>query len=170
MENFIFCAVILIHYKTERQKSKPKPEHVTKVYSFYDKDHISRILPYKNLTKRIQYQSGNFEHVAVRVKEITLKKAHQLFAQQHPEVKICCRQFESLKLKTIRLKSNANCLVCCCNYHTNIKYIRKPLNHLLILNEKYTLLQNNDLLMSIILYNSKLPKCVFGLCSKFKTF
>ena len=37
----------LIHYKTERQKSKPKPKHVKNVYSFYNKDHISRTLVQK---------------------------------------------------------------------------------------------------------------------------
>ena len=44
---------ILVHYKTERQKSKPKPEYVKKVSSFYNNDHISRTLPYKKLTKKL---------------------------------------------------------------------------------------------------------------------
>ena len=33
---------ILVYYKTDRQKSKPKPEYVKKVSSFYNQDHISR--------------------------------------------------------------------------------------------------------------------------------
>ena len=72
---------ILVQYKTERQKSKPKPEYVKKVSSFYNKDHISRTLPYKKLTKNIKDQNGNYERVAIRVMEITLRKAYQLFVQ-----------------------------------------------------------------------------------------
>ena len=68
----------LLHYKTERQKSKPRPEYVKKVSSFYNKDHISRTLPY---TKNIKDQNGNYERVAIRVMEITLRKAYQLFVQ-----------------------------------------------------------------------------------------
>ena len=45
---------ILVHYKTERQKSKTKPEYVKKVSSFYNKDHNSRTLPYKKLTNKIK--------------------------------------------------------------------------------------------------------------------
>ena len=114
---------ILFQYKTERQKSKPKPEYVKKVSSFYNKDHISRTLPYKKLTKKIKDQKGNYECAAIRVMEIALRKAYQLFVQEHPEVKICRRQFETLRPKNIRLKSNAKCLVRCCVYHTNIEYL-----------------------------------------------
>ena len=114
---------ILFQYKTERQKSKPKPEYVKKVSLFYNKDHISRTLPYKKLTKKIIDQKGNYERAAIRVMEIALRKAYQLFVQEHPEVKICRRQFETLRPKNIRLKSNAKCLVRCCVYHTNIEYL-----------------------------------------------
>ena len=61
-------------------------------------------------------------------------------------------------------------LLLCRAYHTNIEYKQKPLNQslnqLLILNEKDVLLQNNDLMMSTILCDSKSRKCVFGLHSK----
>ena len=160
----------LLHYKTERQKSKPRPEYVKKVSSFYNKDHISRTLPYKKLTKKIKDQNGNYERVAIRVMEITLRKAYQLFVQEHPEVKICRCQFETLRPKNICLKSNAKRLVCCCVYHTNIEYSRKPLNNLLVVSRKDTLLQNNDQLTSIILCDPNSFKCVFGLCSECKLF
>ena len=96
---------ILIHCKTECQKSKPKPEYVKKVSSFYNKDHISRTLPYKKLTKKSKDQNGYYERVAIRVMEITLRKAYQLFVQEHPEVKICQHQFETLRPKTIVSKA-----------------------------------------------------------------
>ena len=65
---------ILVHYKNERQKSKPKPEYVKKVSSFYNKGHISRTLPCKKLTKKVKDQNGNYERVAIRIMEITLRK------------------------------------------------------------------------------------------------
>ena len=99
---------ILVHCKNELQKSKRKPEYVKKVSSFYNKDHISRTLPYRKLTKKVKDQNGNYERVAIRVMEITLKKAYQLFVQERPEVKIFRRQFETLKPKNILSKAILN--------------------------------------------------------------
>ena len=108
-------------------------------------------MPYKKLTKKIKDQNGNYERVAIRVMEITLRKAYQLFVQEYPAVKICRRQFETLRPKNIRLKSNA--------------YLQ-----LLIVNRKDALLPNNDQLISTILCDPNSLKCVFGLCSESKLF
>ena len=78
---------ILVHYKTECQKSKPKSEYVKKVSSFYNKDHISRTLPYEKITKKIRDQNGNYEHVAIMVMEITLRKAYSVTCTRTPRGK-----------------------------------------------------------------------------------
>ena len=51
------------------------------------------------MTKRIKDQNGNFKRVAVRIMEITLSQAYQLFVQQHPEFKICRHQVKPIKPK-----------------------------------------------------------------------
>ena len=78
---------ILVHYKTACQKSKPKSEYVKKVLSFYNKDHISRTLPYEKITKKIRDQNGNYEHVAITVMEITLRKAYSVTCTRTPRGK-----------------------------------------------------------------------------------
>ena len=40
------------------------------VQDFYEKDIISRVLPCKNLTKKIKLPNGDQKHVPVRVTEV----------------------------------------------------------------------------------------------------
>ena len=112
---------ILIHYKEEKTKKTKPPTEVQKlVLEFYNRDDVSRVLPYKNLTRRVKDHNGNYQRVPVRVMEITLRKALSTFKNLHPEVKICRRSFESLRPKNIRLTRCAKRLQCGCTYHTNI--------------------------------------------------
>ena len=58
------------------------------VEDFYEKDIISRVLPYKNLTKKIKLPNGEQKHVPVRVMEVALFDAYKLFVTKHPGIKV----------------------------------------------------------------------------------
>ena len=98
------------------------------------------MLPYKKLTRRVKDHLGVYHRLPVRVMEITLKKAFDMFKSIHPTLKTCRHKFESLRPKNIRLTRSAQRLQCCCTYHTNIDYVRKVCNDLLIINGKGNLL------------------------------
>ena len=99
-----------------KNKPKSKSEYVTNVYSFYNKDHITKTFLHKNLTKRNKDQNGNFECVAIRVRRSPSVFTAKSIGQ------ICYHQLEFLRPKKLCLKSNAKYLVCCCVYHTSIEY------------------------------------------------
>ena len=57
---------IIIHYKTTKSTTpKPPTETKKKVMDFYNRDTISRQLPYKNLTRKIKDSTGVYHRVAV---------------------------------------------------------------------------------------------------------
>ena len=162
---------ILVHYKTEKTRKVKPPSETTKlVQAFYNKDNMSRMLPYKKLTRRVKDQIGVYQRVSVRVMEVTLKKALSMFKALHPEVKICRRTFEYLRPKNIRLTRCAQRLQCGCTYHTNMEYVRKACNHLLVINAKDTVLSTNDALMAAAICDVKSLKCIMGKCEDCKAF
>ena len=65
---------IIIHYKTDKSKTKPPPATVRKVHDFYNKDTTSRQLPYKNLTRKVKDYEGVYHRVPVQVMEVMLSK------------------------------------------------------------------------------------------------
>ena len=56
-----------------------------KYHHFTIRPHFKNIIA----IQKVKDQNGNYEHVAIRVMEITLRKAYQLLVQEHPKVKIC---------------------------------------------------------------------------------
>ena len=161
---------IIIHYKTIKRTLKPvSVETRKKINSFYNKDDISRQLPYKNMTRKMKDESGKYHRVPVRVMEVTLKKAFQLFKQEHPDVKIGRRSFETKRPKNVRLRRYAQRLQCCCTYHTNMNYIVKACNYLFTLNGKETI-PNNDALVSAAVCDSQSLPCIFRTCADCKSF
>ena len=65
-------ADILHHFKSGKTYKKGMDTQKSViVQSFYEK-HISRVLPYKNLTKKIKVPNGERKHVPVRVMEVAL--------------------------------------------------------------------------------------------------
>lgn len=97
---------IIVHYKT-RRKNVEIPECRKKIIDFYVKDNISRQLPYKNFTIRVKDENEIYQREAIRVMEVTLKKAYDSFVEAFPEVKISKRSFEMLRPKYVRLRSAA---------------------------------------------------------------
>ena len=69
------------------------------VEDFYEKGIISRVLPYKNLTKKIKLPNGEQKHVPVRVMEVALFDAYKLFVTEHPGIKVSRRNFEMQRRK-----------------------------------------------------------------------
>ena len=162
---------ILIHYKTEKTKKvKPPSETQKLVHDYYNKDDVSRMLPYKKLTRRVKDHTGVYHRLPVRVMEVTLKKAYTTFKNLHPEVKICKRMFESLRPKNICLTRCAQRLQCDCTYHTNIEYSRKALHRLFLINGKESPVSSNDTLMNASLCDAKSFKCIMGRCKDCKSF
>ena len=72
------------------------------VQDFYEKDIISRVLPYKNLTKKIKLPIGEQKHVPVRVMEVSLFDAYKQFVTEHPGIKVSRRNFEMQRPKHIK--------------------------------------------------------------------
>ena len=162
---------IIVHYKTTKKTApRPSTETVEKVKDFYNRDNISRQLPYKNLTRKIKDCLGVYHRVPIRVMEVTLKKAYDTFKAEYPEVKISRRAFEIQRPKNIRLRRYAQRLQCCCTYHTNMDYIRKACNTMFINNGKPTPFPNSDALISFALCEPNSIKCIFRVCATCKTF
>ena len=169
--SFKSISEVLIHYKTEKNKKQKPPTETHKlVHEFYNRDDISRILPYKKLTRRVKDYAGNYQRLPVRVMEVTLKSALSTFKNLHPQVKISRRPFESLRPKNIRLTRYAKRMQCGCTYHTNVDYARKPLHHLLLLNGKVSPISSNESLMDTSLCDAKSFKCIMGRCADCKSF
>ena len=75
-----------IFLNTTKQLKKPKivdQELHEKIINFYDKDLVSRVLPYKSMTKVIKDQFGTKKRVLVRVVELTIKDAFNLFCEEN---------------------------------------------------------------------------------------
>ena len=99
---------------------------------------ISRVLPYKNLTKTIKLPNGEPKHAHVRVLEIAFFDAY----------KVSKLSEETLKMqrpKHIRVKKDGKRLVCACTYHVNIDHLRKALNNLLSVSNEPIITDNVDL-------------------------
>ena len=162
---------IIIHYKTVKSASQKAPtETVKKVTDFYNRDTISRQLPYKNLIRKIKDYMGVYHRVPVRVMEVTLEKAYDTFLSDHPDMKIGRRTFKSLHPKNIRLRRYAQRLQCCCTYHTNIEYVRKFINMLCQRNDKESPFPNNETLISSALCEQNSLKCIVRFCQSCENF
>ena len=161
----------LKHYKTIKTGVPKEPTETVKlVTEFYNKDTISRQLPYKNLTRIVKDHLGNLCRVPVRVMEVTLKGAFRTFKEANPAIKIGQRSFENLRPKYIRLRRYAQRLQCCCTYHTNMNYVRKAVNKLFLKNEKPAPFPDNDAVISATLCEVNSLKCIMRLCSACKSF
>ena len=162
---------IIVHYKTTKSTTpKPPTETVKKATDFYNRDNISRQLPYKNLTRKVKDYLGVYHRVPVRVMKVTLKKACDTFKEENPDVQVSRRGFERLRPKNIRLRRYAQRLQCCCTYHTNMDYIRKAFNTLFIKNGKSSPFPNSDALISSALCEPNSIKCSLRVCATCKTF
>ena len=106
-------ADILNHFKSGKAYKKDMDtQKKVIVQGFHEKDIISRVLPYKNLTKKIKLPISEQKHVPVRVMEVPLFDAYKLFVTEHPGIKVSRRNFEMQRPKHIRLKKDGKRLVC----------------------------------------------------------
>ena len=162
---------IIIHYKTIKLTiPKPATETIEKVRDFYNQDTTSQQLPYNNLTQKIKDSSGVYHRVPVRVMEITLKKAFELFCLQYPDVKIGQRSFEHLRPRNICLRQYTQRLHCCCTYHINMDFIWNACKKLFMVNGKDCPFPNSDALVSAALCQPNSLKCILPVCSQCKIF
>ena len=88
-------AHILKYYKTVKKAKKVDPILHEKIMNFYEKDSVSHVLPYKNMTKVVKDQFGTKKRVPVRVMELTIKDSFKLFCQENQDVHISKRTFEN---------------------------------------------------------------------------
>ena len=162
---------LINHYKTVPMKTKKPPtETMRKVFEFYDRDEISRQLPYKNMTRKIKDHLGVYHRVPMRVMEVTLRNSYMQFKEENPTVKIGRRTFEQLRPKHIRLRRFAQRLQCCCTYHTNINYLRRAVNNIYQKNKQQPPFGDNDALMSSSLCSPNSIRCIMRICNECKTF
>ena len=71
-------ADILKHYKTVMKTKKVDTNVHGTIISFYEKN-VSRVLPFKNMTKVVKDQLSSKKRALVRVMELTAKDAFDLF-------------------------------------------------------------------------------------------
>ena len=166
----IIVGDILKHYRIDHKQQQPPTETQKVVHEFYFRDDVSRVLPYKKLTRRVKDHNGMYQRVAVRVMEVTLREGLKTFKNLHPEIKICRATFESLRPKNIRLSRCAQRLQCGCTYHQNMDYVRKACHHLLLMNGKESTLADNESLINATLCDSKSLKYILGRCNECKKF
>ena len=135
-----------------KTKSKPKYQNqnikaATKqlILDFYDRDDISKVLPYKSKTVSVKTIFNTFQRKSIRVMELSLFPAFHQFKTEHPEFKVGKSTFQFLRPKNVRLKAAAKRLVCCCTYHQNIDYLPKTITRVLKFNKEYSdLFTSND--------------------------
>ena len=163
-------AHILKHYKTVKKAKKVDPALHEKIMNFYEKDSVSRVLPYKYMTKVVKDQFGTKKRVPVRVMELNIKDSFKLFCQENQDVHISKRTFENYRPKNIHLKRDARRLVCCCQYHVNVDYIRKSLNLLFSANNKTFKFKNSAELVDASICSQNNISCVVGDCKDCKDF
>ena len=99
---------------------------------------ISRVLPYKNLTKTIKLPNGEPKHAHVRVLEVAFFDAYKVS-------KLAEETLKMQRPKYIRVKKDGKRLVCACTYHVNIDHLRKALNNLLSVSNEPIITDNVDL-------------------------
>ena len=85
-------------------------------------------------------------------------------------MKISKRTFENYRPKNVRLKCDARRLVCCCQYHVNIDYLRKSLNNSLAKNEKAVKFKNSAELIDAAICDSNIVSCIVRQCKECKDF
>ena len=163
-------AHILKHYKTVKKAKKVDPALHEKIMNFYEKDSVSRVLPYKNMTKVVKDQFGTKKRVPVRVMELTIKDSFKLFCQENQNVHISKWTFENYRPKSISLKWDARRLVCCCQYHVSVDYICKSLNLLFSANNKTFKFKHSAELVDASICSQNNISCVVGNCKDCKDF
>ena len=160
---------VIKHYKTFKSNaSKPPTETTKKVLEFYNRDDISRQLPYKNLTCNDKDHLGVYHRVLMLVMEVTLRNAFKSFKKDHASIKISQLTFEQLRPKQIRLRRYNQRLECCCTYHTNVDYIRKACNNLFVKNGREIPFPDNETLVSSVLCSPNSIKCIMRICQTCK--
>ena len=162
---------VIKHFKTVTSKEcKPPTEATNKVIEFYNRDDISRQLPYKKLSRKVKDHLCVYHHVPMRVMEVTLRNAFKLFKKDNASIKISQLPIEQLRPKPIRLRRYNQRLQCCCTYHTNVDYIRKACNNLFVKNGREIPFPDNETLVSSALRSPSSIKCIMGICQTCNSF
>ena len=106
---------MLSHTKYAYGEKKKDLKLATKraVTECYNRDDISKVLPYKNRTIKVKID-GNVTREPLRVMEKTLKEAYSQFQKDNPQMKVGKTSFIKLRPKNVRLKSSAKRLICGC--------------------------------------------------------
>ena len=70
-------------------------------------DDISKVLPYKSKTVKVETIDDTFQRKSIRVMELSLLQAFHQFKTEHPEFKVGKWTFQLLRPKNITLKAAA---------------------------------------------------------------
>ena len=103
------------------------------ILDFYNRDDISKILPYKSKTVKLKTIDNTFQWKSIRVMELSLLQAFHPFKTEHSQFKVEKLTFQLLRPRNTRLKAAAKRLVCCCTYQ-NIDYLGKTITRILKFN------------------------------------
>ena len=138
---------------------------------FYNRDDISKVLPYKSKTVSVKTIFNTFQRKSIRVMELSLLQAFHQFKTEHPEFKVGKSTFQLFRPKNVRLKAVAKRLVYCCTYHQNIDYLRKTITRVLKFNKEiFDLFTSNDNLCNFVLCDSNSMLCINQKCEDSKDF
>ena len=162
---------ILEHSQNSNQNQNIKAATKQLILDFYNRDDISKVLPYKSKTVKIKTIDNTSQRKSIRIMELSPLKAFHQFKTEHPEFKVGKSTSQLLRPKNIRLKAAAKRLVCCCTYHQNIDYLRKTITRVLKFNkENSDLFTSNENLCSFVLCDNNSMLCINQKCEDCKDF
>lgn len=103
------------------------PEVRQAVVAYYQDDAITFQSPTYKVTREVQLD-GEIVDVPVRYLTMTLREAHALFIDEHPDMEIGRAKFCELRPKHVLLQKNTPHNVCTCCIHENIRFLLKALH------------------------------------------
>jgi hypothetical protein len=136
---------------------------ISKVQAFYVQDSVSRQAPGRR-DFVTTWQNGKKEHLQKRHMMFSLKEAHALFQEEHPDVKIGLTKFSSFRPVNVLSCSETPRNVCLCQRHENIRLICDCLSKEIDSFPSYT-----GKFVDNFVCDSRSEKCMLAKCSRCST-
>ena len=93
---------ILEHSQNSNQNQNIKAATKQLILDFYNRDDISKVLPYKSKTVKVKTIDNTFQRNSICVTELSLLQTFHQFKTEHSEFKVGKLTFQLLRPKNIR--------------------------------------------------------------------
>ena len=157
---------MLFHTKIKQRSNNVDSILTKKVISFYNKDKMSQVVPWKNATVLVKNSDVTKERVCLRILEKTIEATYHSFCNENPKFSIKLRKFEELCPRNIRLRNMAQRAVRCYTIHVNVDYLRKAaIRYCQIIGKDSTPISCNEKLCDNIFREEPNIKCYHWKCT-----